>query len=332
MRRREFISLLGGVASWPLAARAQQSNNQVRRIGLLMLVAETDPQARAERTAFTKELRRLGWIEGQNIQIDQRWANGDMKQLQALASELLELKPDLLVAQGSAALAALRQATPTLPIIFASVTDPVGQGFVESLARPRGNITGFAMFEVSMGEKWLDLLKKLTPSIERVAVLSNPVSATAPFVKLYFDSINVAAPRFGIKLFSMNIDDKTDLERKLSDLAREPNSGLIVLLDAFTYVNHDFIVDQVARYRIPAVYTVSFFAEAGGLASYGVDLADHFGQAATYVDRIFKGTKPADLPVQQPTKFKLVINRKTAKGLGITVPQPLLLTADEVIE
>jgi putative ABC transport system substrate-binding protein len=331
MRRREFITLFGAATTWPVAARAQQSN-QVRRIGLLMLVAETDPQAHAERTALTKELQRLGWIEGQNIQIDQRWANGDMKRLQALASELLELKPDLVVAQGSAALAALRQATPTLPIIFASVTDPVGQGFVESLARPGGNITGFAMFEVSMGEKWLDLLKKLTPSIERVAVLSNPVTSTAPFVKLYFDSINAAAPRFGIKLFSMNIDDKTDLERKLSDLAREPNSGLIVLLDAFTYVNHDFIVDQVARYRIPAVYTVSFFPEAGGLASYGVDLADHFGQAATYVDRIFKGTKPADLPVQQPTKFKLVINLKTAKGLGITVPQSLLLTADEVIE
>jgi len=270
--------------------------------------------------------------ERQNIRIDQRWANGDVSRVQALATELLELRPDLVVAQGSAALAALRHATRTLPIVFADVTDPVGQGFVASLARPGGNTTGFAMFEVSMGEKWLDLLKKLTPSIERVAVLSNPVSSTAPFVKLYFQSISAAAPRFGIKPFSMEIDDKTDLERRLSDLAREPNSGLIVLLDAFTYVNHDFIIDQAARHRIPAVYTISFFAEAGGLASYGVDLANQFGQAATYVDRIFKGTKPADLPVQQPTKFKLVINLKTAKGLGITVPQPLLLTADEVIE
>ena len=331
MRRREFITLLGGTVAWPFAARAQQSD-RVRRLGLLMLVAETDSLAQAERTAFTTELQRLGWIEGQNIRIDQRWANGDVSRVQALATELLELRPDLVVAQGSAALAALRHATRTLPIVFADVTDPVGQGFVESLARPGGNTTGFAMFEVSMGEKWLDLLKKLTPSIERVAVLSNPVSSTAPFVKLYFQSISAAAPRFGIKPFSMEIDDKTDLERRLSDLAREPNSGLIVLLDAFTYVNHDFIIDQAARHRIPAVYTISFFAEAGGLASYGVDLANQFGQAATYVDRIFKGTKPADLPVQQPTKFRLVINLKTAKGLGITVPQPLLLTADEVIE
>ena len=218
--------------------------------------------------------------ERQNIRIDQRWANGDVSRVQALATELLELRPDLVVAQGSAALAALRHATRTLPIVFADVTDPVGQGFVESLARPGGNTTGFAMFEVSMGEKWIDLLKKLTPSIERVAVLSNPVSSTAPFVKLYFQSISAAAPRFGIKPFSMEIDDKTDLERRLSDLAREPNSGLIVLLDAFTYVNHDFIIDQAARHRIPAVYTISFFAEAGGLASYGVDLANQFGQAA----------------------------------------------------
>lgn len=332
VRRREFIIFLGGAAAaWPLAARAQQ-NHQVRRIGLLMLVAETDSQAHAERTAFTTELQRLGWIEGQNIRVDQRWANGNVSRLQALAAELVNLKPDLVVAQGSAALAALRQATRTLPIVFADVTDPVGQGFVESLARPGGNTTGFAMFEVSMGEKWLDLLKKLTPSTEHVAVLSNPVTSTAPFGKLYFQSINAAALRFGIKPFSMEIDDKADLERKLPNLAREPNSGLIVLLDAFTYVNRDFIIDQAARHRIPAIYTVSFFPEAGGLASYGVDLADQFGQAATYVDRIFKGTRPPDLPVQQPTKFKLVINLKTAKGLGITVPQSLLATADEVIE
>jgi putative tryptophan/tyrosine transport system substrate-binding protein len=201
-----------------------------------------------------------------------------------------------------------------------------------SLARPGGNTTGFAMFEVSMGGKWLDLLKKLTPSTERVAILSNPVTSTAPFGKLYFQSINAAAPRFGIKPFSLEVDNKADLEQRLSELAREPNSGLIVLLDAFTYVHRDIIIDQAARHRIPAIYTVSFFAEAGGLASYGVDLAAQFGQAATYVDRIFKGTKPADLPVQQPTKFKLVINLKAAKGLGITIPQSLLVTADEVME
>ena len=217
MRRREFIAFLGGTVALPFAARAQQSD-RVRRIGLLMLVAETDSLAQAERTAFTTELQRLGWIEGQNIRIDQRWANGDVSRVQALATELLELRPDLVVAQGSAALAALRHATQTLPIVFADVTDPVGQGFVESLARPGGNTTGFAMFEVSMGEKWLDLLKKLTPSIEHVAVLPNPVTSTAPFVKLYFQSISAAAPRFGIKPFSIEIEDKTDLERRLSDL------------------------------------------------------------------------------------------------------------------
>jgi putative ABC transport system substrate-binding protein len=242
------------------------------------------------------------------------------------------LKPDLLVGQGSAALAALQQATRTLPIVFADVTDPVGQGFVESLARPGGNTTGFAMFEVSMEEKWLDLLKKLTPSTEQVAILSNPVTSTAPFGKLYFQSINAAAPRFGIKPFSLEVDNKADLDQRLSQLAREPNSGLIVLLDAFTYVHRDIIIDQAARHRIPAIYTVSFFAEAGGLASYGVDLAAQFGQAATYVDRIFKGAKPAELPVQQPTRFKLVLNLNTAKELDITVPQSLLVAADEVIE
>jgi len=331
MRRREFIGVIGIAAAWPRVTRAQQGE-RIRRIGLLMLVAEIDPQAQAELAAFVTELRHLGWTEGQNIRIDQRWANGDVGRLKVLATELVDLKPDLLVGQGSAALAALQQATRTLPIVFADVTDPVGQGFVESLARPGGNTTGFAMFEVSMGEKWLDLLKTLAPSTEHVAVLSNPVTSTASFGKLYFQSINAVARRFGIKPFSLAIDNEADLERRLSDLAREPNSGLIVLIDAFTYVHRDFIIDQVARHRIPTIYTISFFAEAGGLASYGVDLAAQFGQAATYVDRILRGARPADLPVQQPTKFKLVINVKTAKGLGITVPQSLLVTADEVME
>jgi ABC-type uncharacterized transport system substrate-binding protein len=331
MRRRDLIALLGSAATWPLAAYAQQAG-RIWRIGLLMLVAEIDPQAQAELTAFATELRHLGWTEGQNIRIDQRWANGDVSRLRALAAELVELKPDLLVVQGSAALAALQETTRTLPIVFADVTDPVGQGFVESLARPGGNTTGFAMFELSMGEKWLDLLKTLAPSTEHVAILSNPVTSTAPFGKLYFQSINAAAPRFGIKPFSLAIDNEADLERRLSDLEREPNSGLIVLIDAFTYVHRDFIIDQAARHRVPAIYTVSFFAETGGLASYGVDLAAQFGQAATYVDRILRGARPADLPVQQPTKFKLVINLKAAKGLGITIPQSLLVTADEVME
>ena len=323
LRRREFVTLLGGAAAWPLAARAQQRDG-VRRIGVLMLVGETDPQAHAELAAFTTELQRLGWTEGQTVRIDYRWADGDVSRLQVLAAQLVELRPDLLVAQGSAALAALRQAALTLPIVFAEVTDPVGQGFVESLARPGGNVTGFAMFEFSMGGKWLDLLKKLVPSTKRVAVLFNPPTPAAPFGKLYFQSIAAAAPRFGIEPFSMEIDDEADVERRLSDLARKPNSGLIVLLDAFTYVHRDFIIGQATHYRIPAVYTVPFFVKAGGLASYGVDLADQFRQAAAYVDRIFKGAKPADLPVMQPTTFKLVINLKTARALGVSISDDLL--------
>jgi putative tryptophan/tyrosine transport system substrate-binding protein len=332
IRRRTFITLLGGaVASWPLAARAQQPD-QVQRIGILMLVGEADPQAHAELTAFTTELRRLGWTERQNVRIDYRWADGDVSRLQDLAVQLVELRPDLVVAQGSAALAAVRQATRTLPIVFADVTDPVGQGFVESLARPGGNVTGFAMFEFSMGGKWLDLLKKLAPSTKRIAVLSNPPTPAAPFGKLYFQSIAAAAPRFGVEPFPMETDNEADVERRLSNLAREPNSGLIVLLDAFTYVHRDFIIGQAARYRVPAVYTVPFFVKGGGLASYGVDLSDQFRQAATYVDRIFKGAKPADLPVMQPTTFKLIINLKTAKTLGISISDDLLSLADEVIE
>ena len=332
IKRREFITLLGGAAAgWPLAARAQQRDG-ARRIGVLMLVGDTDPQAHAELAAFTTELQRLGWTEGQTVRIDYRWADGDVSRLQALAAQLVDLRPDLVVAQGSAALAASRQTTQTLPIVFADVTDPVGQGFVESLARPGGNVTGFAMFEFSMGGKWLDLLKKLVPSTKRVAVLFNPPTPAAPFGKLYFQSIAAAAPRFGIEAFSMEIDDEADVERRLSDLAREPNSGLIVLLDAFTYVHRDFIIGQATHYRIPAVYTVPFFVKAGGLASYGVDLADQFRQAATYVDRIFKGAKPADLPVMQPTTFKLVINLKTAKALDLAIPPSLLALADEVIE
>jgi putative ABC transport system substrate-binding protein len=252
LRRRQFIALLGGAgAALPLAARAQQPD-RVRRLGILMLVGEADLQARAELTAFTRELQRLGWTEGQNVRIDYRWADGYVSRLEALAIELVELRPDLVVAQGSAALAALRQTTRALPIVFADVTDPVGQGFVESLARPGGNVTGFAMFEFSMGGKWLDVLKKLAPSTKRVAVLFNPPTPTAPFGKLYLQSIAAAAPRFGIEPFSMEIDDEADVERSLSGLAGEPNSGLIVLLDAFTYIHRDFIIGQAARYRIPA--------------------------------------------------------------------------------
>jgi ABC-type uncharacterized transport system substrate-binding protein len=330
MRRREFITLLGGAAAaWPLAARAQQPD-VVRRIGVLMITAETDPQAQADRAPFAKQLQRLGWTEGQNVRIDYRWAAGDLSHLPALAAELVGLRPDLIVAQGTPGLAAAQQATRTLPIIFTNVTDPVGQGFVESLARPGGNITGFAIFEFSMGGKWLEVLKMLAPSTKQVALLFNP--PMAPYANLYFRSVEAAAPRFGIQPLSMEIDDEAGVERRLSGLRREPNSGLIVLLDAFTYVHRDFIIGQAARHQIPTIYTVRVFAESGGLVSYGVNLADQFRQAAIYVDRILKGTKPADLPIQQPTKFELVINLKTAKALGLTVPLIMQMTADEVFE
>jgi ABC-type uncharacterized transport system substrate-binding protein len=329
VKRREFITLLGGAAAWPLGARAQQPD-AVRRIGVLMITAETDPQAQADRAAFTKELQRLGWTDGQNVRIDYRWAAGDPSYLPTLAAQLVGLRPDLIVAQGTPGLAAARQATRTLPIIFHNVTDPVGQGFVESLARPGGNISGFALFEISMGGKWLEVLKMLAPSTKQVALLFNP--PTAPYAKLYFRTVEAAAPRFGIRPFLMEIDDEADVERRLSGLGREPNSGLIVLLDAFTHVHRDFIIGQSARHRIPTIYTVRFFAESGGLVSYGVDIADQFRQAASYVDRILKGAKPADLPIQHPTKFELVINLRAAKALGLEVPPTLLATADGVIE
>ena len=217
-----------------------------------------------------------------------------------------------------------------LPIVFTEVTDPVGQGFVASLAQPGGNLTGFALFEFSMGGKWLEVLKTLVPSIKQVGLLFNP--GMAPYANLYFRAIEAAAPRYEIRPFTIEIDDQSGVERKLFDLGRELNTGLIVLLDAFTYVHRDFIIGRVARHRIPAIYTVPFFAQGGGLASYGVNLADQFRQAAIYVDRVLKGARPADLPIQHPTKFELVINLKTAKTLGLDVPTSLLATADEVIE
>lgn len=333
MKRREFISLFGGAAAAsalvPIAARAQQPD-PIRRVGVLMITAETDPQARADRAALLQGLQRLGWTEGQNLRIEHRWAAGDPSRLPILAAELVALRPDLIIAQGTPGLAAARGATRTLPIVFTNVTDPVGQGFADSLARPGGNITGFALFEFSMGGKWLELLKNLAPSTKQVALLFNP--PMAPYSKLYFESLRAAAPRFDIKPFSVPIEDEGDVQRKLSDLGREPNGGLIVLLDAFTHVHRSFIIGQTARNRIPTIYTARYFAEDGGLVSYGADITDQFRQATSYVDRILKGAKPSDLPIQQPTKFELVINLKTARALGVEIPASLLATADAVIE
>jgi putative tryptophan/tyrosine transport system substrate-binding protein len=334
MRRRAFITLLGGAAavgssvSWPLVA--QEQPGRMRRIGMLWIIAEIDPQATKNREAFLKQRHQLGWRAGDNVHIDHRSAADDANRQRAYAAELIGLSPDLIVAEGTPGLAAVRQATRTIPIIFANVTDPVGQGFVESLAHPGGNATGFSLYESSMGGKWLEILRELVPSVKKVELMFNP--AMAPYSGLYFRSIQDAAVKAGIEPHAMPIDNESGLEGALSALGQQPESGLIVLLDAFTLRHRDLIIQRVARYRIPAIYTIRQFTESGGLISYGVDFVNQYRQAAVYADRILKGAEPADLPVQAPTKFELVVNLKTAKSLGLTVPLIVQMTADEVIE
>jgi putative ABC transport system substrate-binding protein len=329
MRRREFITLLGGAAVWPLAARAQE-RDRMRRIAMLWIIAETDPQAIKNREAFIKQLHKLGWRTGENVQIDHRWAAVDADRQRAYAAELVRLGPDLIVAEGTPGLAAAQLATRTVPIVFVNVTDPVGQGFVESLARPRGNATGFALFEFSMGTKWLEILRELMPSVKRVGFMFNP--AMAPYSGLYLRSIQQGALTHAIEPSAMPVDDESGVEHSLYALGQQPDSGLIVLQDAFTVQHRNLIIDQVARHRIPAVYTVRLYPESGGLVSYGVDFANQFRQAAIYVDLMLKGAKLGELPVQQPTKFELVLNLKIAKALGIEITPSLLVRADEVIE
>jgi putative ABC transport system substrate-binding protein len=333
MRRRQFLARFSSAVAAPVftlvAARAQQTDS-MRRVGVLMITAETDRQAQDDRATLIGGLQRLGWSEGQNVSIDYRWGAGSGSRLADLANELVSLRPDVIVAQGTPGLAAVRAATRTVPIVFSNVTDPVGQGFVESLARPGGNITGFALFEFSMGGKWLEVLKSIAPSIKHVGLLFNP--PVAPYSKLYFQSLEAAAPRFGITPFFVPVDNEKDLEQKLSDLAKEKDQGLIVLLDAFTHVHRKFLIAQIARNRIPTIYAARYFAVDGGLVAYGADITDQFRQAVSYVDRILKGAKPAELPIQQPTKFELVVNVKTASALGFEIPAALLVSADEVIE
>jgi len=329
MRRREFILALSGAAAWPLGARAQQPA-RMRRIGMLFVIAETDPQTIKNREAFLKQLYQLGWRTGENLHIDQRWAATDIKRQHAYARELIGLAPDLIVAEGTPGLTATQLVTHTTPVIFVNVTDPVGQGFVESLTRPGGNVTGFTLFEFSMGTRWLEILRELIPSVKKVGFMFNP--AMAPYSGLYLRSIQQGAITLGIELSSMPVDDESGVKRSLFTLGQQPSSGLIVLQDAFTVHHRKLIIDQVAQHRIPAVYTVRLYAESGGLVSYGADFANQFRQAAFYADRILKGSKPEELPVQQPTKFELVINLKTAKALDLTVPLILQMTADEVIE
>jgi putative tryptophan/tyrosine transport system substrate-binding protein len=329
--RREFITLLGGAAAaWPLAAGAQQPQ-QMRRIGVLMGYAESDSDARAWYAAFREVLQKLGWTQGRNTQIDTCWAApDDAESRQRCAKEIVALQPDVILSNTTPTTTALLQQTPTISIVFAIVADPIGSGFVASFARPAGNVTGFTFTEPTMAGKWLELLKEIAPRVVRVAMLFNPVSAT--YADYWLNPFKAAAPSFAVEAIAAPVRDTSELEPVIAAQAREPNGGLIAMPDSFTDAHRVEITSLAARYRLPAVYPFRFFAEVGGLLSHGVDRTDNFRRAATYVDRILKGEKPADLPVQAPTKYELVINLKTAKALGLDVPPTLLARADEVIE
>jgi putative ABC transport system substrate-binding protein len=329
MRRREFITLLGGAAAWPLAARAQQAAG-MRRIGVLMAYAESDSEAQAFVAAFREGLQKLGWTEGRNVRIDIRWGNVDVESMRRFAKELVALQPDLILAHNTPTTAALLQQTRTIPIIFANVSDPVGSGFVASFPRPGGNVTGFTNIEPTMAGKWLELLKEIAPRVARVAFLFNP--ATAPYAEYYLKPFKAAAASFAVEVIAAPVRDTSELESVIATQARAPNGGLIVMTDSFTTAHRAEITSLAARHRLPAVYPYRFFTELGGLLSYGSDQPDNFRRAATYADRILKGAKPSELPVQAPVKFELVINMKTAKALGLDVPAQLQQRADEVIE
>jgi len=328
VKRREFITLLGGAAAaWPLAARAQQTE-RMRRIGVLMSPAIDDPEGQARIAAFLEGLHQSGWTVGRNVRIDTRWAAGDADRSRRYAAELIALAPDVILAPGSLTVGPLLQATRTVPIVFVHVPDPVGAGFVNSLARPGGNATGFILFEYATSAKWVELLKQIAPSVTRVAVLRDP-AITGGIGQ--WGAIQTAAPSFGVEVSPINMHDVGDIEDAVAAFARASNGGLILTGSALAGVHRNLIITLAARHKLPAVYFERFFVAAGGLISYGPNLVDQFRRAAGYVDRILKGEKPADLPVQAPTKYKLAINLKTAQALGLEVPPMLLARADEVI-
>jgi putative tryptophan/tyrosine transport system substrate-binding protein len=329
IERRKFLVTLGGAAvTWPLPARAQQP--ELRRIGVLMSFAESDPEAQARVAAFREGLQKLGWTEGRNIRIDTRWATANVESIQRFAKELLALQPELVLSATTPTTAALLQQTRTVPIIFAVVSDPVGSGFVASYARPDGNVTGFTNFEPTIAGKWLELLKEIAPRVERVAFLFNP--GTAPYAEYYLNSFKAAAASFAMETIAAPVHTTSELAAVMAAQAREPNSSLIVTPDTFTTAHRVEIISLAGRHRLPAVYPFPYFAEAGGLLSYGSDIFDNYRRAASYADRILRGAKPGELPVQAPVKFDLVINLKTAKALGLDVPPTLVARADKVIE
>ncbi len=330
MRRREFIGLLSSTtAMWPLAVRAQQAD-RMRLIGVLMAYAESDREGQTWVAAFREGLQKLGWTEGRNIRIDTRWGAADVESMQQFAKELVALQPDLILTQNTPTTAAMLQKTRTIPIIFGNVADPVGSGFVASFPRPGGNVTGFINLEPTMAGKWLELLKEIAPRVNRVALLFNP--ATARSFEYFLNPFKTAAASFAVEGIAAPLRDASELESVVAAQAGEPNGSLIVMPDAFTNVHRAEVISLAARYRLPAVYPYRFFAELGGLLSYGNDPPDNFRRAASYADRTLKGEKPSELPVQAPVKFELVINLKTAKALGLEVPFLLQQRADELIE
>jgi putative ABC transport system substrate-binding protein len=326
--RRELLAALGGAAAWPLAARAQQSK-RMRRIGVLMPYAANDPQVQSRNAAFLQGLQQLGWTVGTNVAIDYRWSAGNEDDTRKYAAELVALAPDVIFASGSTAVGPLQRATRSVPIVFALAPDPVGAGFVDSLARPGANITGFTPYEYGIGVKWLELLKEIAPSVARVAVVRDP-TITAGIGS--WAAIQSVSPSFGVELRPVDVRDAGEIERAIAAFAHNPNGGLIVTGSARAVVHRDLIIALAARYRLPAVYFEREFPTGGGLISYGAEISEQYRQAASYVDRILKGEKPADLPVQTPTKYELVLNLKTAKALGLEIPPTVLARADEVIE
>jgi len=329
MKRREFITLLGGAAAaWPLAARAQQADG-MRRVGVLSSLTADDPEGQARVATFRQALQQLGWTEGRNLQIDIRWSAGDPERVRKNATDLAALTPDVILVGGNSAMGALLQATRSVPVVFVTVADPVGAGFINSLARPGGNATGFLAFDYSISAKWLELLKEITPGLARVGVIRNPAISAAIG---QFAVIQAAAPLLGVEVSALNANDTGEIENVIAKFASGANGGLIVTASVLAVRGRNLIIAQAAKHKLPTAYYGRHFVTAGGLISYGPDWADQYRRAAGYVDRILKGEKPADLPVQTPTKYELVINLKTARALGLDVPATLLARADEVLE
>jgi putative ABC transport system substrate-binding protein len=329
LRRRDFITLLGGAAAaWPLAARAQQGD-RVRRIGVLMGRDENDPLAKARISAFTQTLADLGWTDGRNVRMDLRWAGDDINRIRAFARELVDPQPDIIMTDSTPTTLALQRETRTIPIVFANVADPVASGIVERLDRPSGNITGFAIFEPTLGGKWLELLSEVAPGLKRAAIMFNPNTSPA---SAHMPSLETAARSLKVVPIIAPVHSDVEIETAIVTLGREPGGGLVVMPDVFMTAHRAPIILAVARNNVPAVYTLSFFARDGGLLSYGPDQIDSYRRAASYVNRLLRGEKPVDLPVQFPTTYEMIVNLKTAKALGLTLPQSIMLQADEVIE